>query len=60
MGGLLGQSQKADLIVHPRAADASLEKLRALSGVIRVRGPVPRSSFLLEDDEPASGQRASN
>ena len=36
---------------HPRAHDASLEKLRALSGIIRVKGPVPSHKFLLAGDE---------
>jgi hypothetical protein len=37
---------------HPKAADASLEQLRRLAGIVALRHPVPTPP-LWDDEEPA-------
>lgn len=39
---------------HPRAPDASRERLRDLAGIISLRGPVPSGKFLEEDSDEDS------
>lgn len=57
-----GESSGMLIVQHPRSPDATLESLRALSGIIRLTGPVPPWKFLEEEQsEPAStrdGDRA--
>src|SRR5262249_51299512 len=37
---------------HPKSPDANPEKLRSLAGIIALKGPVPSTRFLDEDEPP--------
>ena len=54
-----GESETTGMLIvyHPRSPDASLERLRALSGIIRLTGPVPSWRFLGEDEPEARSGR---
>ncbi len=45
---------------HPRAADASLERLRELAGIIQLKEPVPFTPFLDCEDGDQLNERAGN
>ena len=40
---------------HPRSPDASLERLRALAGIVTIPGPLPSTKFL---DDATEGESA--
>ncbi len=50
MMGRTPPDQDVVIIDHPRAADASLETLRRLAGIIRLKGPAPSHKFLEEEE----------
>ncbi|HLH25962.1 MAG TPA: hypothetical protein VK066_25885 [Chloroflexota bacterium] len=56
----MAKVKQADLTKHhPKAADASAEKVRRLAGIVRLTRPVPSVQFLekLGDDQPARRAR---
>ena len=44
---------KPDVYRHAPGPDASIESLRALAGVIRLKGPVPAWDFFEDDGDEA-------
>lgn len=47
---VLRDAAAADAYHHAPAPDASVERLRAVAGKIRLRGPVPSHKFLEDED----------
>jgi hypothetical protein len=55
MGELLARQQQL-LTLHPKAPDASLERLRQLAGIVALKGAVPSGKFLEEPGEEGQGE----
>jgi hypothetical protein len=45
---------------HPKAADASLEQLRRLAGIVVLRHPVPTPPLWDDDETPPATECASD
>jgi hypothetical protein len=43
---------------HPKAPDANIEKLRALSGIVEMQGPVPMPALWDDEDAASATERA--
>lgn len=55
----MAQTEQVPVVEHhPKAPDASPERLRSLAGSIPFKGEVPSTKFLDEPEEDSAAERA--